>query len=420
MRYRSAEKPKVVLVPPLFTPLGVTGRSRCAQRHKLASSPGSSAPITTQVPTRRALQSSYKRLFSDGPAKQLLEHWLPNGATSGRLLLTPPGSSDLVVSALVVAADAPGQAAAGRVALRWQPDPLNPSSFVEIKSGGAAGVALRAAAAHHASGLGVFGEASSNAGLRLGVRLAGEVFGSGFIWHAPGKGAPSVEAWAIGRAGRLTFGLESRPPRVAEATLPPGMSSAFAFARQNGFAAALAVRSAPPGRSASFSAVLDVDSQGTLGIAFLQHMAVRRLCRNPFEDDSVAGITNYLDIGIRTRVQLFPQAGLSSSDDGRAEAGEQPFELGLSWQVNSAVLVKARVGTHGAEVAGILKNWWNPSSTAALSLSKTRGAEHARFGLALTVENVGVPVFERADPNQIPGGRVRSQTLFLTALCVRT
>lgn len=34
-------------------------------------------------------------------------------------------------------------------------------------------------------------------------------------------------------------------------------------------------------------------------MSFLHHMALQRLCRNPFEKGEVAGITNYLDIGLQ-------------------------------------------------------------------------------------------------------------------------
>lgn len=37
-------------------------------------------------------------------------------------------------------------------------------------------------------------------------------------------------------------------------------------------------------------------------MSFLHHMALQRLCRNPFEKGQVAGITNYLDVGLQVTV----------------------------------------------------------------------------------------------------------------------
>ena len=38
-------------------------------------------------------------------------------------------------------------------------------------------------------------------------------------------------------------------------------------------------------------------------MSFLHHMALQRQCRNPFEKGDIAGITNYLDVGL----QVLPQ-----------------------------------------------------------------------------------------------------------------
>ncbi len=48
-----------------------------------------------------------------------------------------------------------------------------------------------------------------------------------------------------------------------------------------------------------FTAALEVQESQRLVMSFLHHMALQRLCRNPFEKGEVAGITNYLDIGLQ-------------------------------------------------------------------------------------------------------------------------
>ena len=114
------------------------------------------------------------------------------------------------------------------------------------------------------------------------------------------------------------------------------------------------------------------------------------------------GITNYLDFGYRVVYPLL------------APAPAQPsFDFAASWQLNKAVMVKGTVGTGGSEAAVVLKSWWNPAATAALSLSRRpadggwqKGARH-RLGLSLSLENIGRPVFERADPSQVTHGQVQ-------------
>jgi hypothetical protein len=49
--------------------------------------------------------------------------------------------------------------------------------------------------------------------------------------------------------------------------------------RGAGVSAALAFRSAPPGRAAAFTSILEVTRSGDLVVSFVQHMAVRRKAR---------------------------------------------------------------------------------------------------------------------------------------------
>ncbi len=52
------------------------------------------------------------------------------------------------------------------------------------------------------------------------------------------------------------------------------------------------------GRGA-FTTALELQEQQRLVLSFMHHMAVQRLCKNPFEDETVVGITNYINIGLQ-------------------------------------------------------------------------------------------------------------------------
>ena len=54
-----------------------------------------------------------------------------------------------------------------------------------------------------------------------------------------------------------------------------------------------------------FTAALEVVEAERLVMSFLHHMALQRQCRNPFEKGDIAGITNYLDVGL----QVLPESG---------------------------------------------------------------------------------------------------------------
>ena len=54
------------------------------------------------------------------------------------------------------------------------------------------------------------------------------------------------------------------------------------------------------GRGA-FTTALELQEQQRLVLSFMHHMAVQRLCKNPFEEENVVGITNYVNIGLQAR-----------------------------------------------------------------------------------------------------------------------
>ena len=56
-----------------------------------------------------------------------------------------------------------------------------------------------------------------------------------------------------------------------------------------------------------FTAALEVQQQRRLCMSFLHHMAVQRLCNNPFEEKEVVGITNYLDFGLQVHTAVSPK-----------------------------------------------------------------------------------------------------------------
>ena len=49
----------------------------------------------------------------------------------------------------------------------------------------------------------------------------------------------------------------------------------------------------------AFTTVVELKEQRILVVSLLHHMAVQRLCHNPFEEEGVIGIANYLDIGLQ-------------------------------------------------------------------------------------------------------------------------
>jgi hypothetical protein len=344
------EPPDVVLVPPIFVPDGVRGRSTAAK-------PG-------YVTSMRPLH-----------LKTLLGLYHAPAGVTGRLLLSPPGAEEVTVSACVVAAES--SVSTARLALRWTPT-SQASSFGELRIGGREGVALRAAVLHENSGLGAFAQASAaGTSSLLGVRYSGESLGLGVA----ALSREAMLAWAVCRVGRLTLGVEHRTPVTSSSVEP---SPLLRVLRDNGLSCAVAFRPPPgAGPGAAFSTVAELTSSGVLVLSVWQHLAVCRRVYNALEDRKVKGIVNLLDVGLRFSTPLH---------------SHQPpaFELGGAWQLNKNVLVKALLSSRMHSATLVLKSWWSPSVTAALSASMRAGEERkgVRYGFWLGMENVGVPRFE--------------------------
>jgi hypothetical protein len=298
-----AEPPAVVLVPPLID-------SRERGRSKFAKSP-------------------YDLLFAKPQLRLLLEeHLRPN--ILGAVRFTPPEDPRLSVSAKLnapaggntadrrYAAPAEAPLSTSSITLRFQPSPGVPHTFFDIKArtaaptGGTAGGktsgAIRGCFFHPKSRLALFGElplVAGTAGPReskllerephLGARFTSRSLSVGAMVGASGM---VRSAWAVGRAGPFTWGVQTDPAGLDLGTLlssglarPVGvgghletLSAAAARCRQ-GASWALALH--PQGQSAYgrgvFTAAVELRRQRELRVCFLHHLAVQRNVRNPFE-----------------------------------------------------------------------------------------------------------------------------------------
>ena len=52
------------------------------------------------------------------------------------------------------------------------------------------------------------------------------------------------------------------------------------------------------GRS-NFAVAVELKEQSEMTVSLLYHMAVQRQCKNPLENNSVVGVTNYIDLGLQ-------------------------------------------------------------------------------------------------------------------------
>ncbi|KAJ8426132.1 hypothetical protein Cgig2_001000 [Carnegiea gigantea] len=148
-----------------------------------------------------------------------------------------------------------------------------------------------------------------------------------------------------------------------------------------------------------------------------QHAAYIEQVQNPFEENGIIGITNYLDFGFELRTRLEDGETLNTSQDST-------FQVAGSWQANKNFLLKVcnsilllslhgihslsnctqgKAGPVSSTLSLAFKSWWKPSFTFSLSVDSAANRDHAvgstSFGFGIRVENLREASYERADPN---------------------
>ncbi|KAK9833715.1 hypothetical protein WJX74_003604 [Apatococcus lobatus] len=401
--------PQVVLVPPLFE-RDHRGRGRMSR-------------------------SSYDTLFCKPALRWLFQDYLAEGLQSVMRFAPPEDPKVSVNFRFGASLKELGSNSAGSLALRYQLDAMDPLSFIDVKASAreTSEARMRGCYFHVPSGLGIFGSvpllqqvSDNEKGPELGLR-----------WSSPDVTAGAIvlpyqdsqTAWLAGRLGPLTLGMQyyggqpfrqdwpGKARQAAQQRKPDALAenaqNALSDLQQNiSYAVAYSPQGSSPYGRGNFTAVVEIREARELGLAFFYHLAVQRLVRNPLEDHrSVAGITNYVDFGLQAVVDLAAQQAAAKVQKGRpgpisrkaagqAEAAvptRQPaLRLGLAWQMNKNVMLKAKVGTDALTAALAVKSWGAIGTTGAASVGWNIQRQQRSFGFALAFENYGNIRYERS------------------------
>ena len=109
----------------------------------------------------------------------------------------------------------------------------------------------------------------------------------------------------------------------------------------------------------------------SLALSAAYHLAFVRNVYNPLEAGNVVGLVNYFDLGLELVAPLRP----GPLPSGPASSW---MCVAASWQVNRGLSVRARCDAAGAGLAAIVRGWWLPSTSLAVTLRQ----EWARVGRA--------------------------------------
>ncbi|AQK92378.1 hypothetical protein ZEAMMB73_Zm00001d009661 [Zea mays] len=192
-------------------------------------------------------------------------------------------------------------------------------------------------------------------------------------------------AWLVGRKGSLSAGVQYKPLSGSKYPMP------FTELENWNYAISYGVGSTSP-LSPSFIFSLELARSTQLTASFYQHLVVQRRVKNPFEDDQVVGITNYIDFGLELAAKV---------DKDKVSGDGNSFQLAASWQANKNFLLKGKLGPSTSSVALAFKSWWRPSFTFSVTAVNDHSKGTTSYGFGLRVEDLRRASYQRADPNYV-------------------
>ncbi|CAL4895004.1 unnamed protein product [Urochloa decumbens] len=366
--------PPMVLVPPLFDYPPLAARTRMA------------------VP-------AYELMFGKLSLHNLFEDYFDQaGNMTSRIMLKPLEDPhvDLIATVSAGADQNSGTEVKGDALFRWQKELYDPHTFVDLLvSTSNPLLQLRSCAYDPKYRIGAFGTLPLLMGNRvrsedygvMGVRYGSENLsvGASFV-PVPLSSEVPFGAWLVGRKGSLTAGVQYKPLSGSKHPMP------FTELENWNCAISYGAGSTSP-LSPSFIFSLELARNTQLIASFYQHLVVQRRVKNPFEDDQVVGITNYIDFGLELAARV--------DKDKPTADGSSLFQLAASWQANKNFLLKGKLGPAKSSVALAFKSWWKPSFTFSVTAVNDHSKGTTSYGFGLRVEDLRQASYQRADPNYV-------------------
>ncbi|KAL1187735.1 hypothetical protein V5N11_027011 [Cardamine amara subsp. amara] len=368
--------PPVVLVPPLFDFPPLSARSRM-------------------------LESSYNVLFGKLALKSLFEDYIEEANHfSAKFLLKPIDDPhvDLVAS---VSGGLDGKAdgdLVGNAIFRWQSDVDDPHTFMDLSVSTSNPVLLMRSSAYYPKyGIGAFAVypliLKKNENLSDEHRIMGLRYGSTNLslgatvspFVDSSKDQLPKNAWLVSKMGSFTVGVQYEPLSESKGT------EKFRDLKNWSCAAGYGVGSQSP-LSPSFNFGLELKRSSQFIASFYQHVVVQRRVKNPFEENQVVGITNYIDLGFELQTRL-------DESKTKGSVSDSSLQMAASWQANKNFLLKGKVGALSSTLSLAFKSWWKPSFAFNVSATTNHATGNVAYGFGLRVDNIREASYQRADPN---------------------
>ncbi|KAL5571358.1 hypothetical protein UlMin_020955 [Ulmus minor] len=367
--------PPMVLVPPLFDFPPLAARTRM-------------------------LESSYNLLFGKLALNCLFQDYFEEAKRFKTMIMLKPVDDphvDLVATVSGPLDHTPEDNIVGNAYFRWQSDVDDPHTFVDLfVSNSDPVLQMRSCAYYPKYGVGAFGIfpllqknriSSQDYGV-LGLRYGSENLSFGTtVMPSSMKDEFPKSAWLVSKVGRLTAGVQYEPDY--------GSKDGAKYRNLKNWSCAIGygVGSSSP-LSPSFNFCLELARSSQFIASFFQHVVVQRRVKNPFEENEVVGITNYIDFGFELLTRV----------DNAETSNKMPdssFQVAASWQANKNFLFKAKVGSLISSASLAFKSWWKPSFTFSISATRDHIVGGTNYGFGIRAENLREASYQRADPNYV-------------------
>ncbi|WZZ01677.1 hypothetical protein YC2023_074005 [Brassica napus] len=360
--------PPVVLVPPLFDFPPLSARNRM-------------------------LEPSYNLLFGKLALKCLFEDYFEDARQfSAKFLLKPIDDPHVdLVASLSGALDRKAEGdLVGNALFRWQSDVDDPHTFVDLSVSTSNPEQL-----------------SDEYGI-MGLRYGSTNLSLGATDEFP------KSAWLVSKMGRLTVGKVGINNSIGDFVLDENKDTAkYSDLRNWSCAAGYGVGSRSP-LSPSFNFGLELARSSQFIASFYQHVVVQRRVgllqtssffvqhplliksidleqvKNPFEEDEVVGITNYIDLGFELQTRV---------DDSKASDNlpDSSLQMAASWQANKNFLLKLTVNIISKSIRIFLVH--EHVGIVFDAATTNHSTRETAYGFGLRVDNIREASYQRADPN---------------------
>ncbi|KAM3346390.1 hypothetical protein ACQJBY_020762 [Aegilops geniculata] len=331
----------------------------------------------------RMLVPAYELMFGKLARHSLFDDYFHSGGVDAHIVLKQLRDSHAGLNATM-------STNGGEAHFRWQRDLNDPHTFVDLLvSTLKPTMRLSSSVYYPKYGIGAFGTFPLNMANRacsedygvMGLRYGSEnlSIGASFV-PFPSPGEVPYGAWLAGRKGNLSAGVQYKPLGGSKHPVP------FTDLKNWNCAIGYGVGSTSP-LSPSFTFALELVRSSQLVASFYQHHISGKDLKYRGEHD-IVGSLNYIDLGLELATRV-------DKDKPTDDVGNSSFQVAASWQLNTDLLVKGKLGPSKSSAALAYK--FPPFFTCSVTVENDHSKGTRSYGLGIGVEDFKEPRCQTLD-----------------------